>query len=251
MSNETDIELVQADIDGEISETQREGLRARLAASPELRAYQASVRELVDILDSVPALEPPVDLRQDLLQRLSGHPGRKEPRVSAGWRWAPPALRYAAACAAGIGIAAILHETMSLGDQSPEQLARLAGTMLYQEAPPEAALQDRLVLEEDELRGEVALQRNSDAWVVTFHLDSGAPVAVAMEFGDLPFRGFAQLRNALEDMSVTDGAMRVLSTGQQEFAVFLGQNANDEVRLDLRFYSGNQQITGGSLSVPH
>jgi len=247
MIDERDIELVQGDIDGELGETQREQLRKRLAESPDMRAYQAKMQDLANVLSSVPSLEPPGDLRQELLRRV-GSPGRRKGRFfAAGWWPVLPALGYAASFAAGLGLAAALYETASLDEQSPEQLARLAGTMIYNEQPPGTTEGDRLVLAANELRGDVTLHRGSDTWVVAFDLDSPAPVEVAMEFGGLPFRGFAQLQNELKEVSIADGAMRLVSEGKREFAVFLGEEGKSGARLELRFYAGKKQVSGGSL----
>lgn len=249
MIDERDIDLVQADIDGELSATQREQLHERLADSSELRAYQTRLQELASVLDSVAPLEPPAELHRDLLQRAD-LPGRgRSGFLSAGWWPLPPALRYAATFAAGLALTAALYEAASLDDQSPEQLARLAGTMIYSEQPPGTTEKDRLVLATNEVRGDVTLHRSADIWIVAFHLDSPAPVEMGMAFGGLPFRGIAQLQNELDEMRITDGGMRLVSEGKHEFAVFLGEEGKSGARLDLRFYAGDEQVSGGSLDA--
>ncbi|HUO81915.1 MAG TPA: hypothetical protein VM616_03550 [Gammaproteobacteria bacterium] len=249
MIDERDIELVQGDIDAELGETQREQLRNRLTDSAELRAYQAKLRNLANVLNSMPPLEPPDDLHRQLLRRVDS-PGGRRGRIFSAGRWpVPPALRYAASFAVGLGFAAVLYEAASLDDQSPEQLARLAGTMIYSEKPPGTTEGDRLVLAANELRGDVTLHRGSDTWIVAFHLDSSAPVEVAMEFGGLPFRGFAQLQDELDELSIDAGAMRLVTEGKREFAVFLGEEGKSGTRLDLRFYAGEKQVSSGSLDA--
>ncbi|MGH8494578.1 MAG: anti-sigma factor family protein [Gammaproteobacteria bacterium] len=250
MIDERDIELVHADIDGEIGASQRERLRERLAASAELRAYKSRLQELAEVLDSVPPLEPPGDLRRELLQRVDLSGRHKSRFPSAGWRPTPIVLRYAAAFAAGLALTAILYETVSLDDQSPEELARLAGTMIYSQQPPGTTEEDRLVLQSDELRGDVTLHRGADVWIVAFHLDSSAPVEVAMKFGGLPFRGFAQLQDELGEVSIAGGAMRLVSDGKREFAVFLGEQDQSGASLELQFFAGDEQMSGGSLDAP-
>jgi anti-sigma factor RsiW len=166
------IELIHAEIDGEITGPQKAELGRLLLADPALRELRAGLRRTCDALDALPLETPPADLRVSIMESLPASPPRCEdtdvrPRARSG----PPLLRYAAAFAGGLIVSALAfqfglrHEVLDAGE--------LAGTIAGVKVDP-----SRLELRLDEVQGTVRLEGSQAAPIVVSELRSFRPVQV-------------------------------------------------------------------------
>ena len=64
------VEWIQADLDGELAVEDFDQLQRALAESEEARAYQQQMRRVCELLDEVPALDPPLGLTRAILDHL-------------------------------------------------------------------------------------------------------------------------------------------------------------------------------------
>ena len=70
MNQERSIELIHADLDGEISAAEQEELHACLEADHSLAALRDDMRKLHDALGRVEAIDPPPGLRSSILAAI-------------------------------------------------------------------------------------------------------------------------------------------------------------------------------------
>ena len=71
MLSERALYLLNAGIDGELDATEQEELDAVLEASAEARAMHAELLKLANLLESVPAKDPPPELSAQILDRVA------------------------------------------------------------------------------------------------------------------------------------------------------------------------------------
>jgi anti-sigma factor RsiW len=170
------IELIHAEIDGEITGPEKAELGRLLLADPALGELRAGLRRTCDALDTLPLETPPADLRASIMESLPASPPRCEDRdvrsrSRSRGRFGQPLLRYAAAFAGGLIVSALAfqfglqHEALDAGE--------LAGTIAGVKIDP-----SRLELRLDEVQGTVRLEGPQTAPVVISALRSSRPVQV-------------------------------------------------------------------------
>lgn len=111
-------ELMHKVLDGEASTAETEGLENLLRGDPAMRARFDAHSALHDRLAGVRPLDPPADLMDEVLARVTPMAARR-PSIA-------PMVRYAASFVAGIAIGAALLELAST-EVDP---ARVSGTLI-------------------------------------------------------------------------------------------------------------------------
>lgn len=165
------LELIYAEIDGELTGSQQAELSRRLLADPAIRVLRDEVRQFCRAIDSVAPEDPPADLRASIMESLPASPSVCEDKDvrPLGGRFGRPVLRYAAAFAGGLLVSALAfqlamdHATLDSGD--------LTGTIA-------AADPSRLEVRLDEVRGTIALEGTATAPVVQARLVADRPIQV-------------------------------------------------------------------------
>jgi len=254
MIDERHLELIHAQIDGEISASDKELLRQHMELSPESRAVYEDLASISDLLGQAGVIEPPSQLRAEILgavpiQRQASRPTG----LSKGWLgldWLSPAnFRLAGAFASGALVVMAAVSLDSWTDRSSLQMSDLVGTMTRHEPLSEAAA-DRVSIDLDQLAGSVSLQRSNSFLVVEFDLQSTQAVEVVASFeeSDAQFSGIAQLKNG--PTSVTSDGQRIslINQGKQQYAVFLDNTGDAAANIELTFFVDGKLIHQDGLS---
>ena len=167
------LELVNAEVDGELDGPARAELSRRLLAEPGLRALRDETRALCAAIDAVPSENPPQGLRASIMESLPASPPACQDRDvrSAGLHSGRPLLRYAAAFAGGLLVSALAFQfaVRDAGLDSGELSGTIAGV---------TADASRLELDLDEVSGTVRVEGPESAPVVVAELVAERPVQV-------------------------------------------------------------------------
>jgi hypothetical protein len=170
------IELIQADVDGELPDGRRAELSRFLLAHPEARALRAELAALGATLGRLAPAEPPADLREQVLAAL---PPPSRPARGAGSAGFSTRLRWAAAIAATALLGAVVFRIAS-DDQSAVDASNLYGTM----ASPGTAAPvriDQVAVSTGQVDGTVTLLGSPQARIVEFDLAVNGPVEVVVD----------------------------------------------------------------------
>ena len=240
------IELINADIDGEISETEKVKLDAFLAESAEGRALHAELSELGQSLDAVEKLQPPPFLRQRIMNSLPQQQKRTGNFVQD--LLAMPVLRYAASFVAGAFLAMSIVGSNTISKTAFDDMGSLVGTMNDPAALGPAA--DSIDITSNEIAGTVSLRSAGSMLVLDFDLVSGDEVEIVADYTDksIWFNGFAQLESSGTSVSAETGRVTLQMQGKRRYAVFLQNNSDRQTRIDLKFLSGNQILHESTLN---
>jgi hypothetical protein len=250
MLNERALELINAEIDGELAAGEQEELDTLLGASDEARALRGEMQRMAELLETEPSIPPPAGLSKEILARVAPqtYPAFSLAGLFTPFRPATGALTFAC----GMLLTVLIYQ---LGGYtaSPMDTDRLVGTMIQNPAGQGALLDSR----EIGAVGAVSLrQAADDMLVLEFNLETGAGVEIEVQFADagLGFGGIAATANraaAEERYEVTEGTLRVVSQGRQAFSVFLPavdgrESAGREIRIDMS--AGGEQLFSGILN---
>jgi anti-sigma factor RsiW len=167
------LELIHAEVDGELDGPAKAELSRRLLADPGLRALRDEVRATCAAIDALPSEEPPPGLRASIMESLPASPPVCQDRDvrPAGPRGGRPLLRYAAAFAGGLLVSALAFQ-FSLRDAQVDS-RELAGTLAGVTADP-----SRLELRLDEVTGTIHVEGPDSAPRVVAELVAARPVQV-------------------------------------------------------------------------
>jgi hypothetical protein len=184
---EHNLELIHAEIDGELTGPQRAELNRLLLSDPAVRALRDELRRTCAAIDALPDEEPPAGLHESIVESLP-------PAAAIGL--APPvsgrpALRYAAAFAGGLLVSALAFQLGTRQDAlSSHQLTGTIASVTVDAS--------RLELHLDQVSGTIHLQGTPQALVVEARLVASRPVQVIarLDGQEVRLTGFvaAQLR---------------------------------------------------------
>ncbi len=255
MIDERTIQLLNADIDGELEASERLELDDILNRSAEARAMRTELLKLNNLLDSLPDLEPPAGLSREILNKIT-LPGEK---ASFYLSRLFPSFKPAAA---GLAFAAGLLVTVSFYELVPRKgtvldTGGMVGTMVANPASRPAESRDVLAFEGAGLDGTVALKMNRNVLMLEFDLDSSEQVEIEVAYAEagLRFSGIAHAANDVNDRSaavetyqISKGVLRVENQGRQAFTVFLPEVTNvksgsREISIDVSM-AGAQVFSG-------
>jgi hypothetical protein len=232
-------DLIQADLDGELSVAERAELARLLLRDPEARGLHDEFRQTDRLLRDVPAAEPPAGLRAAILARSELAPRAGETGRPAYHR---PLFRVAAAILGGlliVGVAYLVRDGSRVGTELQGSLGR-AGSRIA----GLAASQDRLTLRAEGVELEASLRRVGQALRLDLELATTFPCEVVASVDPstttlVGSSGDAQLSMARGQVTI-DAAV-----GRRELVLDFAGTA--PVRLELR--AAGRLLGEGSLSV--
>ena len=235
MINEKYLELIQAEVDGELPDQDRAELSRFMLANPDAHAVRDELRRLCSTLDQVRPAEPPPELRASILAEVRlpvSAVGSRSPR-----RFLPQsgALRYAAAFAGGLIVSAIAFQVASDRNAGLD-VSDVTGTMVSQDPVSRSGPVDSVHVSLDQVSGTVSLFRSSSMRVVEFDLAARVPVEVAVvhDGQEARFSGFGRASGA----------------AAQRYALVLDGPGAEGALMEIRFLTAGAVIHSESLKVP-
>ena len=252
-------DLINAEIDGDLSAADKALLDERLAESDEARALRDELRELCGSLDALPEEAVPGDIRPRILARVKSAPQKVNNKAGSGFGeifaglFGVPFVRYGMSFAAGV----ILTFTLISSDQGSRQtfddVTGLVGT-ISGGAPLEGSItrKDNLELTHNELAGSVSLSTTGSLMILDFDLASKDTVEIVARFDDrdIWFSGFAQHESEGTTVASQTGRVTVRMSGQRRYAVFLRNAGQDAATVNLSFVSAGRVLHEGALRLP-
>jgi anti-sigma factor RsiW len=229
MLNERALELINAEVDGELGPDERAELGSVLAASPEVRAAHEALRRLGDLLEGQPEQDPPPGLAERIVARIrlperraAAPAGFSLSRLLAGLQPAQAGLAFAA----GLLMTVAVYE-LAGPDGHEADLSEMVGTTIADPGAGAGAPVSSATISQAGVSGTVSLSDMGSYLVMNFDLEAAAETEVVVELAEagLSFGGIAHASagsNAdTESFAVSGGTLRVANQGRQHFMVFL------------------------------
>jgi hypothetical protein len=227
------IELIQADVDGELPEQNRAELSRYLLANPEALALRDELRRLCSVLDQLPAADPPPGIKGAILAAVPlPAPGPASAPVRSNWvRF--PILRVAAAFAGGMLVSAIAFQ-LGPDRQAGLDVSGIAGTMASQDPVAGSAPVDTVRVSLEQATGTVSLFRSPTMRVVEFDLAVQQPLEVVVVHDGQQARFSGPGR----------------SDGNQHYALVLEGAGKTGSPIEVRFLASGTEVHREVLQVP-
>jgi hypothetical protein len=223
--------LIQADLDGELSVTERAGLARRLLQDPEARRLHDEFRRTDQLLRDIGSVEPPHGMREAILSR-SGH-------RQTGW----PGYRVAAVVLGGLLIAGLSYLLMD-ADVPRTELQGSFGAGVGPDTSGSGAPQDYLSMRAEGAEVSATLHRNGQGLRLELNLSTTIPSEVIARIDPATTAFVGDPGDA--ELEPESGLATVqLAAGSQVFV--LDFSGAGPIHLQLR--SGGRLLAEGRLSV--
>jgi hypothetical protein len=241
------VELINAEIDGEISAVEKRELEAILATDGEARTFHSELARLCEAMDSAEAVTPPAFLKHTILEMTGSKRGKSKSSASGKRFFSAPAIRFSGAFAAGVVLALGFLSSDMVSRNAFDDVTGLVGTMSDRDA--DLSVKNSIYISSGDVDGTVTINRSGQMLIVEFDLTSRVPIDIVAEFPDAGvwFNGFAQLESSGTSVAAEPGRVTVRSEGKRRYAVYLHDAAGRNTTIDLRFIAAGNVIYEAQL----
>lgn len=251
------LDLLNCGLDGELGPTEQKELRALLASSAKAREINDELTSFAELMANVPELEPPANFQESVERQVRlpvqgatarGNHGALRAWLYAGW------LRTGAALAVGVVLTVSVYE-MGSGPISDKDASNIVGTVVKNPVSGPGKLLDQVHISKETMNGLVELYRFDDLFTLDVQLSSDESGEFILNFADqeLEFEGVAGRQGQSDVVTVADGAVNIVVTGERHYTLNFRRKAESFVQtaapLELAFYTGNHLVQKVELSI--
>jgi hypothetical protein len=235
-------DLIQADIDGEISAADKADLDAYLAESEEGRALHSEFAALSASLDEIGELVPPTHLKHVILNQA---PAKSAPSQGPGFvkRFVEaPILGYIGTFAAGVVLSLALVDSDQISTSAFDDMTGLVGTIANVDSV--GATHGTVAIDESEVAGTVTLRSNGSMLILDFDLSALETVQIIAKYSDqtIWFNGFAQLESSGTSVAAQAGTVTLEMDGKRRYAVYLNNPGHRPAIIEMQFLARGEVI---------
>jgi hypothetical protein len=241
MSNDRYIELINQDVDGTISTDEKHELDVYLADHPDARRLHEQLKELPRLLSEVKQVEPPPQLKQEIISRLQAGSYRREQRraKSAGFRLfgVDFDFKYAYGFAAGLIFGVAVYAIALVGVAQDGQLDPLdiSGTALQRGASGETRTADSFAFDVEGAQGRLQADIGRDQAIIHIYVTSQRAIEIALNFNrnQVDFKGYRLTPGQNGEIKISAGGVRLVHEGDCEYHLLFGLLSG--LKSDIRF----------------
>ncbi len=257
MVDEKFVELIHQEIDAENSPDETAKLKAYLAKNTEARKLYDELAAAANMLREVKALEPPHDLKKNILRSIQPDrytarakkpaPGGIKSLVDMLFGAPSYQLKYAFVFAFGLMAGLFIYALMN--NTSPQQTAidnsNLYGTMAWLEAAGNFKAVDSMAVDLDIGRASMLVKSSPKQIIAELHLNTIKETKIQLEFdrNDLGFSGVSQASSqAGAAFSSDEHTLKFLNLGENQYLIAFANKTQDTSLLRFKlFASGTLQ----------
>lgn len=240
------IDLINADLDGEIEHADKGDLEAFLAENGDARALHADFATLCGTIDSIEAVSPPPHIRHVIMNSVKPTPAKTESPGILEMLFESPVLKYSATFAAGVLLTLSIASSDKISNQAFDDVTGLVGTI---SDPISGDLVHTIAVDNTEVAGQVSLRSAGSMLILDFDLVANSPIEIEADYADrtIWFNGFAQLESSGTTISAKSGSVTLGMEGKRRYAVYLQNGGERGVTVNLRFITGGEVVHEASL----
>ncbi len=246
--NQESLDLINADVDGEIDHKDKEKLAALLRDNEEARALHAELAALCGSIEAIEAESPPPHLRHVIMNSVRPNPASKSSPNFIEWLVAMPAFKYSATFAAGVILTLSAVSSDQHTNRALDDVTGLVGTIAD---PVNGNLLSSVAVDNAIVVGQVSLRSAGSMLILDFDLVTNGPVEIDASYPDrtIWFNGFGQLESSGTTISAKSGSVLLGMEGKRRYAVYLHNGGeNREITVKLRFSADGEVVHETSLS---
>ncbi len=240
------IDLINADIDGEIEHADKSELDAFLAENFEARALHGELATLCQSVESIESASPPPHLRHVIMNSVKPTPVKTEAPGILQMLFASPVLKYSGTFSIGVLLTLSIVNSDQVSNRAFDDVTGLVGTI---SDPISGNLVNTIAVDNVEIAGQVSLRSSGSMLILDFDLVANSPIEIEADYADrtIWFNGFAQLESSGATVSAKSGSVTLGMEGKRRYAVYLQNIGERGVTFNLRFVSEGEVVHEASL----
>jgi hypothetical protein len=239
-------DLINADIDGEISAPEKAALQAFLEESAAGRALHEELSSVCATLDAVESEEPPPHMRHVIMNSVKPTPKKEDSPSFLQILFGAPAVRYALTFGTGVFLTLSIVNSSQISDRAFDDVTGLVGTVAD---PIDASRASSFSVTKPDLAGTVTLRSAQSMLILDFDLVAREHIEIEADYSDrsIWFNGFAQLESEGTTISAETGRIRLGMEGKRRYAVYLHNQDGRGTTVNLRFLADGKVVHEASL----
>jgi hypothetical protein len=240
------IELINADIDGEIEDAGKSELGVFLEENDAALTLHKELAALAGAIESVHPVSPPPHLRHVIMNSVKRTPAVAESPGILQMLFASPVLKYSSTFAAGVLLTLSIVGSDQISNQAFDDVTGLVGTI---SDPISGNPANTIAVDNAEIAGQVSLRNTGSMLILDFDLVANSPVEIEADYADrsIWFNGFAQIESSGTTVSVKPGSVTLGMEGKRRYAVYLQNVGERSVTVNLRFIARGEVVHKTSL----
>ena len=256
MTDERQLELISAGLDGVLDDDEREQLDKLLQESDEARELNAEFEQLDSLLSDMPEVEPPASLRAQIMAQAAPRPEKKKFSMADFLQGLLPGagIKYVLATGAGALMALVF-----LGGQPMEpgtiDYSELVGTMAPDAAVGNPDLLDSYSFGGDGFEGLIQLRLSGGMAFIDVSTDTDESLNIAADFSAAGLwpEAVAHISGRPESVAIAGQAVQVQTNGEQQLTILLrradGTEPAEQAEISLEVSSEGELLDRGVLKA--
>lgn len=240
------VDLINADIDGEIEHADKSELDAFLSENNEARTLRVELATLCESIESIEPESPPPHLKHVIMNSVKPTPVKTESPGVFESLLASSMLKYAGTFAAGVLLTLSILSSDQISNEAFDDVTGLVGTI---SDPISGTSISEISIDTTKVAGQVSLRSSGSMLILDFDLAANGPVEIEADYADrtIWFNGFAQLESSGTSISAKSGSVTLAMEGKRRYAVYLQNSGERSVTFKLRFVAGGEVVHEASL----
>lgn len=247
MMDEKQIALINKAMDGEISEDEQAEVEELLSKNEEARTYHDELQKLKSMFDEVAAVEPPADLKKNILNIIPTHKYQQTPQKGLfrsffeNFRF-DFNFNYVYAFAFGL-VSGIFIFTFS-NNVIPPSTRDISGALIGENAMEKFSTLEQQKFKVAELTGTVELKWHQNVCLLAIELSSKTAVDLVVNFDGLlvRFLGFLPQKIEKMDLGVTENTVNLSHGGALRYALLFEVRNEPESLFELTILSAEGEV---------
>ena len=251
-------ELVNREVDQELTPVEQEELEKCLANLPQLAARRDELLKLTEIIKSSDEVDVPPDMKGNILRALRDRKRRRSAvmvfRPGIRSLWSGLGLRYAYAFAGGAVVGAgLLAFVFRTGPATfPVDNGNLTGTIVLGSLSDRFSRVDHRTIEGERASGNIDVSVSDHLVVMKLELVSDLPVELTVEFEPdaMVIAGFNRSGNDNTPIVIGEHSVGTVHTGTVTYDLIWSMSGRDSTTVRVTLFA-EELIFDQKLLIPH
>jgi len=248
------IELMNREIDGVATHTERADLRAYLNGNPEARAHYDELRSVDAAFKRAGSVEPPANFEETLIASVTEREVLCEARETLPARLVTlltPRRKLAYSFAAGLACGLIILGIILTASPVTDRLdvKNLYGALTGRQKESAIVAEERLPIAMSGVSGSIAALYRERSITLELDLDSQAEIATTVApAGSLSIESFSAPSGGVSGILTDAAGLTLRSTGRCRFAITFKDEAGGHPAVNVVMRSGGNTIFDQTIS---
>jgi hypothetical protein len=257
MANERYMNLIQQEVDGTNTSSERRRLREHLGENPEAKAIYDDLLRVTNMLNKVEKVDPPPNLKKTVLNSIQTDKyvtKKNGSRILGSIANLLPArrfdLRYAYIFGVGLLAGIVVYALFIERNTSPD-LSRLYGTMGATNASLALETAGQLSINLAKVQGTITTRFAPGVVMAELQLKSEQPVEAVLEFdkSDISFSAIGRQNNSTDNLEIGENYLCLTNLGEGKYTILFDDRTEQISMINCKISSSGTPIFQESIST--